>query len=106
MFHHLANRRWPDLPGKAKFVFQPAALFGFGISRKLLPVVIDFCLRFAGHKKRDGFIESKMMVMCAIHSAKLRALQCESHVLDRSFFVRLFSLAVAGKKEGLCVLKD
>src|SRR5437667_2796097 len=105
VFHHLANRSWPDLPGKSKFVFQPATLFSLWISRKLLPVVIDFCLRFAGHQKRDGFIERKMMVTCAIHSTKLHAFQGESNVLDGSCFVRLFSLAVAGKKEGVCVMK-
>ena len=63
-------------------------------------------MRFAGHQKRDGFIESKRMVTCAIHRAKLHAFQGESHVLYGSFLVRLFSLAVAGKKEGVCVMKD
>src|SRR5207248_9649345 len=105
VFHHLANRSWPDLPGKTKLVFQPATLFSFWISRKLLPVVIYFFLRFARNDKGDGFIESKMMFPCAIHSAKLHAFQCESNVLYGSFFVRLFSLAVAGKKECVCVMK-
>src|SRR5216684_558168 len=105
IFHHLANGSWPDLPGKSKFVFQPATLFSLWIGRKLLPVVIDFFLRFTGHKKRDGFVEHKMMCTCAIHSAKLRAFQGESNVLYGSFFVRLFSLAVALEKEYFRVMK-
>src|SRR5437667_9664657 len=100
VFHHLANRSWPDLPGKSKFVFQPATLFGFGISRKLLPVVIDFCLRFAGHQKRDGFIESKRMVTCAIHRAKLHAFKAASHGVYGSVLVRHLLLAEAGTKGG------
>src|SRR5690348_18136066 len=101
MFHHLPNHRWPDLPGKTILVFQPATLFRLWVGRKLLPVVIYFCLRFAGHEKRDSFIERKMMLKCAIHRAKLHAFQCESSVPDGSFFVRRFTLAVAGKKESL-----
>src|SRR5207245_477071 len=65
----------------------------------------DFCLRFAGDKQRDGLIERKSMVACAIHRAKLDAIEGESSVLHGSCFVRLFSLAIAGKKDGLCVRK-
>src|SRR5690242_1560786 len=39
--HHLANRRWPDLPGKTKLIFEPATLFSVWICRKLFPIVID-----------------------------------------------------------------
>ena len=57
VLQHFDQRGGNHLPRQAEFVFEPTALAFLTAVGQLLPQFIDFCLRFAVHRQRYGFVE-------------------------------------------------
>src|SRR5262249_20811389 len=57
---HLAQDGWVDLPGQTIFVFEPAARPFLSARREFLPELVDFALRLAVYRERDGLVEFEL----------------------------------------------
>src|SRR3954470_5878161 len=93
VLQHLAENTRYDLPREAIFVLQPAAsLPRAAAGGQLVPKLVNFLLRLATHKQRDGWSEGELWA--AVQRVERLPFQLEGGRHDRALRPRT-SVAVA-----------